>query len=346
MVVAATVGAAAIGAAASSSAASKASKAQERAAQQASDAEREMFEASRADMEPWRQAGMQGLNRLSFLLGLPPVQVSPAVAPMEPVPASGGGVPGAVGRAAIGAPGMGGFGRTGGSGAFQADITNDFIAGSGGREQNNMLLAAQSGQPAPGEPGGGPVMMGPGGAPGEFGMLTREFTGAQLQDDPGYQFRLREGQAALDRSASARGGMFSGAQLKGLNRFGQEFASNEFTNAFNRNLANRHSLYNMLSGISGTGQVAAQQVGSQGMQLGRDIGSNLMGAGNARASGYLGRSNALQGGVNQLASAYNQGVFGGGGGVPQSAWGDVGYYQGRGSPGGGADADYMSQFYS
>lgn len=344
MVVAAGAAAAIGGAAMSASASKKASRAQERSAQQATEAEREMFEQSRADMEPWRQAGMAGLNRLSFLMGLPPVQVSPGVAPMEPIPASGGGVGGTVGRTAMGAAGLGGFGRTGGSGAFQADITNDLFLG-GGREQNNMLRAAQTGQPAPGEPGGGPVMMAPGGQPGEFGMLTRQFTGANLQDDPGYQFRLREGQAALDRSASARGGMFSGAQLKGLNRFGQEFASTEFGNAFNRDLANRQSLFNMLSGLSGTGQVASQQVGQQGMQLGRDIGQNVMGAGNARASGYLAQSNALQGGANQLASMFNQGAFGGGG-VPQSQWGNVGYFQGSGSPGGGADADYMSQFYS
>lgn len=334
MVMVAGAAAALGGAAMSSSASRKASKAQERSAQQATDAEREMFEQSRADMEPWRQAGMQSLNRLSFLMGLPPVQVSPGVAPMQQNALGGVG-----GSAAQFVPG-GIRGRTPDMGENAPDILQGRQQ-MAGREQNNMLMSGQGGAQ-----GTGPELMAPGGTPGEFGMLTRTFTGANLQDDPGYQFRLKEGQAALDRSASARGGMFSGAQLKGLNRFGQEFASNEFTNAFNRDLANRQSLFNMLSGVSGTGQVGAQQIGQQGMQLGQSIGSNLMGAGNARASGYLAQGNAMQGGLNQLASMYNQGAFGGGGGVPQSQWGNVGYFQGSGSPGGGADADYMSQFYS
>lgn len=303
MVAAAVIGGAVVGGAMSSRSARKASDAQERSAREATEAEREMFEQTRADQEPWRQAGGAALNRLQFLMGLPSGAESLAAGATPPD-------------------------ATGGlTGLFRKATAGILPAGS-----------AMVRQPMErGDIGGQVQPVG-----GNYGMLTREFTGADLANDPGYQFRLREGQAALDRSASARGGMYSGAQLKALNRYGQDFASNEFTNAFNRNLANRQSLFNMLSGISGTGQVSAQQIGQQGMQLGRDIGSNLMGAGNARASGYLARGNALQGGVNQLASAYNQGMFGGGSGMGQSNWGDLGAYQGAGSNyGPSGDIDYI-----
>src|SRR5690606_37916407 len=40
-------------------------------------------------------------------------------------------------------------------------------------------------------------------------------SGQSLLDlDPGYAFRLKEGQKALDRQASAAGGLYSGGQLK------------------------------------------------------------------------------------------------------------------------------------
>jgi hypothetical protein len=43
---------------------------------------------------------------------------------------------------------------------------------------------------------------------------------AQFQADPGYGFRMSEGMKALERSAAARGGLLSGATLKGIQRSG------------------------------------------------------------------------------------------------------------------------------
>ena len=51
------------------------------------------------------------------------------------------------------------------------------------------------------------------------------------QADPGYAFRLAEGQKALDRQAAARGGLISGGALKAAQRYGQEAGSQEFGNA-------------------------------------------------------------------------------------------------------------------
>ena len=63
-----------------------------------------------------------------------------------------------------------------------------------------------------------------------------KFRAEDLQVDPGYGFRLSEGLKALERSAAARGGLLSGGTGKALTRYGQEMASQEFGNAFNRSL--------------------------------------------------------------------------------------------------------------
>jgi hypothetical protein len=54
--------------------------------------------------------------------------------------------------------------------------------------------------------------------------------------DPGYGFRFAEGMKGLERSAAARGGLLSGATLKGITRYGQDMGSQEYQNAFNRYL--------------------------------------------------------------------------------------------------------------
>lgn len=63
-----------------------------------------------------------------------------------------------------------------------------------------------------------------------------KFTADQMQVDPGYAFRLSEGQKALDRQAAARGGLISGSALKAATRYGQDMGSQEYQNAYNRGL--------------------------------------------------------------------------------------------------------------
>jgi len=54
------------------------------------------------------------------------------------------------------------------------------------------------------------------------------------ETDPGYLFRLAEGQKVLENSAAARGGLLSGQTGKALQQYGQNFASNEFGNIYDR----------------------------------------------------------------------------------------------------------------
>lgn len=128
----------------------------------------------------------------------------------------------------------------------------------------------------------------------------------QFQADPGYGFRLAEGQKALDRQAAARGGLISGAALKGAQRFGQEMGSQEYTNAFNRYQTERQARLNPLQSLAGMAQTSVGQLGQAGQAYATNAGEAGMQAANARASGYMGGANALSQGLNNYMS-YSQG---------------------------------------
>ena len=69
--------------------------------------------------------------------------------------------------------------------------------------------------------------------------LFQEFNKTQMEQDPGYAFRLAEGQKAIERSTAASRGLQSGSALKAAARYGQEMGSQEYGNAFNRFMATK-----------------------------------------------------------------------------------------------------------
>lgn len=119
--------------------------------------------------------------------------------------------------------------------------------------------------------------------------FQRDFTSNDFQKDPGYQFRMNEGMKAIQGSAAARGGLNSGATLKALTRYGQDFASNEYNNAYNRFNADRDRRFNRLSSLAGVGQTATQQVGQAGQNYANQYGANVTGAANAQAGQAMGQ---------------------------------------------------------
>lgn len=132
----------------------------------------------------------------------------------------------------------------------------------------------------------------------DYGKYARDFSMSDFTADPGYAFRLAEGQKALERSAAARGGLLSGGTGKALTRFGQDYASNEYTNAFNRYQTNRANQLQPLGSLITSGQNAAANVGTAAGTYGATAGSNITGAGAATAAGQVGATNALTGGLN------------------------------------------------
>jgi len=150
------------------------------------------------------------------------------------------------------------------------------------------------------------------------GQFTiQPYTGADLLNDPGYQFRQQQGQQAIERSAAARGGLLSGAAAKALERFSQGTASDEFNNGYNRTRNDQTTGFNRLASLAGVGQQATNQIGqasqnaygtiaNAGMNTSNAIQNNITGAANARASGYVGVGNAISNGMSQAFNGYQQ----------------------------------------
>ena len=140
---------------------------------------------------------------------------------------------------------------------------------------------------------------------------SAEFTPANFlaNQDPGYAFRMSEGMKALDRSAAARGGLLSGSTLKGAQRYGQDLASQEYQNAFNRYQTARTNTLNPYASLAGVAQSSANTLSNAAGQFGQQIGSNIIGAGNAAAAGQIGVSNAITGGVGQGINFYQNQQF-------------------------------------
>ena len=138
----------------------------------------------------------------------------------------------------------------------------------------------------------------------DYGMLNRQFGVQDLQMDPGYGFRLREGEKALERMQSARGNLLGGAAIKAGQRFGQDLASQEYMNAFNRAQAQLGNRLGALGSLYGAGQTATQQVAGQAGQMGVNVGNLMAQGGQARATGYLGQANALNQALQQGAGLY------------------------------------------
>jgi hypothetical protein len=127
-----------------------------------------------------------------------------------------------------------------------------------------------------------------------MGMNGEDQT-AQLQATPGYQFRLDQGMQGVQNSAAARGGLLSGGTLKAIQKYGQDFASNEYQNQFNR-----------LNSMSSAGQNAAAGQGNAAQAFGAAQAQNTMGAGNALASGIIGGANSMNQGVSNAINGYQQ----------------------------------------
>jgi hypothetical protein len=149
------------------------------------------------------------------------------------------------------------------------------------------------------------------------GEFAKPFTLTNFTADPGYAFRLSEGQKALERQSAARGGLMSGGALKAATRFGQEMGSQEFQNAFNRYYAERGAqldpLFQLYSGglaasgdlatAEGTaGRVTADYLGAGETGAARARAQGMLSAGAARSSGYLEELDARSRAARELAA--------------------------------------------
>jgi len=114
---------------------------------------------------------------------------------------------------------------------------------------------------------------------------------------------MSEGLKALDRQAAARGGLISGGALKASQRYGQDLASQEYMNAFNRYQTNRANQLQPLESLMGRSQTAAQLLGTAGQNYASGAGQALQNVGMAKGSAYVGGANALLNAIGQYQRA-------------------------------------------
>lgn len=146
-----------------------------------------------------------------------------------------------------------------------------------------------------------------------------------FEADPGYQFRLAEGNKAVQASAAARGGLFSGKTGTDLQDYSQGLASQEYGNAynrfadqrdysygqfgdnFNRDRALKTDKYNRLASLAGVGQMTAGNVANQQIEQGANLGNLAMQKGNIGAqraqAGYQGGMNLFNTGLQAAGIA-------------------------------------------
>lgn len=109
---------------------------------------------------------------------------------------------------------------------------------------------------------------------------------SRFQASPDYNFRMQQGQKALDQSAASRGNLLSGKQVKASQEYGGNLASGEYNNWFSK-----------LMGVGNQGQAAA---------MGENQ-SNL-GAAQMQQNALLAQGGFQQAGANALASGIGSGV--------------------------------------
>jgi hypothetical protein len=308
----AVAGATVVGGAMSAGAASDAADAQAQSAREANQLSKEQFDAMRADLEPYRDYGAGSTNLLARYLGLPVAGMnygggpSPGSDPFEgkQLVDTSSGVPRANAdlyanndkyRAAWDEGLLShnnqfgeGYSRYSDSSVIDQYLRNKLAVAP----EVRTSLDAQAQAEAEADP--------------RYGSLLKNFTGEDLENEPGYQFGLQQGQQQLDRRAAAGGNYFSGAALKGAARFGNDYASTKFGDAFNRDSANKTRIYNFLSGGASLGQNAAAQTGNAGQVMAQQVGANTMGAANAAGAAGIAGANAISGGLNNMAGMYQQ----------------------------------------
>ena len=281
-----------VGGAMQARSASRAADAQQRAADMDIAFQRETRDQIRGDLGGYREGGNDAYAAYMYELGL------------GPRPSFGGNAPTIQTINVPGAPGGGGS-----NGFTTNDILNGIITGNG-----SISMPAN-------RPGGGTP------ATQQFRVGGQTFntmadaqayananrTGGQqyggFQRSQDYLFGLREGTNAIEASAAARGGLFSGATMRDLNTFGQDYGSQR-----------RDAYLNRLAGVADTGMNAAQMSGNASMAAAGAMSNALAARGNAAAAGAIGAGNAWSDGIGNALGAWNyMRPAGGGGGATGGA---------------------------
>jgi len=148
---------------------------------------------------------------------------------------------------------------------------------------------------------------------GEFSEVSPEDRMSAFTASPDYQFRLSEGQKALEASQAARGGLLSGRAMRESQELGQNQAASEYGNYLGR-----------LMGLAGMGQASSGQAANIAGNVAGQIGQAQIGAGNVAMQGKIARGQNMAdvlGATTGALGGYFQG--GGGAGAGAGAFSDI-----------------------
>jgi hypothetical protein len=135
-------------------------------------------------------------------------------------------------------------------------------------------------------------------------FLTAQFGPQQFGQylDPSMAFRQRLGTQATERMANVGGGALSGNTLRALTDYGQNLASTEYGNAFNRFQTERGNIYNTLANIAGMGQNAVNTGVNATQNLAAQMTGLTTGSAAAQAAGTVGTANAYSGALGNIGN--------------------------------------------
>jgi hypothetical protein len=203
---------------------------------------------------------------------------------------SGVGGSGAMAGGAGAAGGAGGLGGAGGSGGlFGSGITGSQALNFGGSLANG-LIGAYTGNKALDRQQDATDRANALWEPyRQFGVENLGRANSLLKNpgsinqDPQHQFLLQQGMQARDRSAASRGNLYSGQQMKGAERFGQDLGNASFDRILGR-------------------YTGAAQLGATGTT---NISNNLTNLGNAGAANSLYQGQVANNAINNGLGQYN-----------------------------------------
>lgn len=145
--------------------------------------------------------------------------------------------------------------------------------------------------------------------------------------DPSYAWQQSEAAKAVQGSAAARGGLYSGAALRALGDRAQGIAASDFGNWWNRQEQGKTNSVNLLNAIRSGGQAAAGQVGAAGQNAANAISGNALALGNAQGAASIAQGNIWGNAINRLSSYGSGGnmFMGASSGIPNDPYQRMGY---------------------
>lgn len=305
MPVGAVVGSAVVGAGASMASASSQKKAANKATEQAAQnnaannaLQREMYGSNLAILDPFRQEGLKATRTLSELLGLSPPgsAAAPAAAPAQ----GGYAAPTQYGAPVYANDGSGNltpddiiyrngrFSTRDGLSLEAAEVREIYANQRAGQQPANALQTAPP-------PAAGPGLVPASGQPPRTGWDI-------FRDSTNYKFRFDEGSRAINQGYAAGGKLESGAALKALTKYGQDFASNELNNYIG-----------LLGNQQGVGLNAARAVAGVGGDMANNITANNNAGTSAAMNAALLKGNANSQMIGDIGASFGRalGALGG-----------------------------------